>query len=62
MTATRPLSTGLLGLRCSDALIFGPQSLAALDRALRGEGFPCASGIPAAEEIYLKHPPQRGGA
>lgn len=36
--------------------------LAALERALRGEGFPCASGIPAAEEIYLKHPPQRGGA
>jgi alanine-glyoxylate transaminase/serine-glyoxylate transaminase/serine-pyruvate transaminase len=36
--------------------------LAALERALHAEGFPCASGIAAAEEIYLKHPPQRGGA
>ena len=32
--------------------------LAALERALRAEGFPCASGIPAAEEVYLKHLPR----
>ena len=30
--------------------------LAALERVLREEGFPCASGIAAAEEIYLKQP------
>lgn len=33
--------------------------LAALERALREEGFPCPSGIAAAEEVYLKHLPRR---
>jgi len=49
---------GLMGKNstASNVMLF----LAALERALREEGFPCASGIPAAEEIYLKHPLQRG--
>jgi alanine-glyoxylate transaminase/serine-glyoxylate transaminase/serine-pyruvate transaminase len=45
---------GLMGRNstASNVMLF----LAALERALREEGVPCASGIPAAEEIYLKHP------
>jgi len=48
---------GLMGKNstASNVMLF----LAALERALREEGFPCASGIPAAEEVYLKHPPRR---
>ncbi len=48
---------GLMGKNStvSNVMLF----LAALERALREEGFPCASGIAAAEEVYLKHLPRR---
>jgi alanine-glyoxylate transaminase / serine-glyoxylate transaminase / serine-pyruvate transaminase len=36
--------------------------LAALERILRSEGFPCNSGIAAANEVYLKHSSRRGAA
>jgi alanine-glyoxylate transaminase/serine-glyoxylate transaminase/serine-pyruvate transaminase len=51
---------GLMGKNSttSNVMLF----LAALERALREEGFPCASGIDAAEEVYLKHPQRLGGA
>jgi alanine-glyoxylate transaminase/serine-glyoxylate transaminase/serine-pyruvate transaminase len=44
---------GLMGKNstANNVLLF----LAALERILRSEGVPCASGIPAAEEIYLKN-------
>lgn len=45
---------GLMGKNSTagNVLLF----LTALERALREEGYPCASGIAAAEEVYLKHP------
>lgn len=51
---------GLMGKNSttSNVMLF----LAALERALREEGFPCTSGIDAAEEVYLKHPLRLGGA
>lgn len=36
--------------------------LSALERILQSEAFPCASGIAAANEIYMKHPQNRGAA
>ncbi|HSB72928.1 MAG TPA: alanine--glyoxylate aminotransferase family protein, partial [Candidatus Methylomirabilis sp.] len=44
---------GLMGKNSTagNVLLF----LAALERALRGEGLPFASGIAAAEEVFLKH-------
>jgi alanine-glyoxylate transaminase/serine-glyoxylate transaminase/serine-pyruvate transaminase len=46
---------GLMGKNSTrnNVLLF----LVGLERALRAEGFPCASGLPAAEEIYLKQAP-----
>lgn len=35
--------------------------LAALERVLRSEGFPCGSGVASANEIYQKHQGNRGG-
>jgi len=51
---------GLMGKNstASNVMLF----LAALQRVLREESFPCASGIAAAEEIYLKRPVRQGGA
>ena len=48
---------GLMGMNStvSNVMLF----LAALERALREVGLPCVSGIPAAEEVYLKHPHPR---
>ncbi len=48
---------GLMGKNstASNVMLF----LAALERALREEGFPCASGIAAAEEVYLKQRPSQ---
>jgi alanine-glyoxylate transaminase/serine-glyoxylate transaminase/serine-pyruvate transaminase len=50
---------GLMGKNSTrnNVLLF----LVALERALRAEGFPCASGLPAAEETYLKHGPAGPG-
>ena len=48
---------GLMGKNstANNVLLF----LTALERVLRAHGFPCASGIPAAEEVYLKHHDRR---
>ena len=44
---------GLMGMNATpnNVLLF----LAALERVLRSEGVPCGSGLPAAEDVYLKH-------
>jgi alanine-glyoxylate transaminase/serine-glyoxylate transaminase/serine-pyruvate transaminase len=44
---------GLMGMNSKPANV--TLFLAALERILRSEGFPCGSGLPAANEIYEKH-------